>query len=192
MDVAYAEVLATNNRLKHLYRISDIFDELVAAAKGEVRAKITTAQVLEPEELQDIKDGLSKQILLDLKRTVTAVLQAAVLSCLSAYCCSSPCSCHAAEELLKPGEKLLVEQAVSQATTFLACPSAAAGPGLQVLQYHESKACIPAAAAAGGSTNHGGDGSGHWRQAHRHVNQLQSEEDSAACPASHMKPRLGS
>ncbi|KAL3151911.1 hypothetical protein ABBQ32_001042 [Trebouxia sp. C0010 RCD-2024] len=53
-------VLATNNRLKHLHRISDIFDELVAAAKGEVRAKITTAQVLEPEELQDIKDGLKE------------------------------------------------------------------------------------------------------------------------------------
>ena len=59
-DLAHVEVLATNNRLKHLYRISDIFDELVAAAKGEVRAKITTAQGLEPEELEDIKDSLSK------------------------------------------------------------------------------------------------------------------------------------
>ena len=56
----HAEVLATNNRLKHLYRISDLYDELVAAAKGEVHAKITTAQGLEPEELEDIKDGLSK------------------------------------------------------------------------------------------------------------------------------------
>ena len=57
-----AEVLATNNRLKHLYHISDLFDDLVAAAKGEVRAKITTAQVLEPEELDDIKAGLSKHV----------------------------------------------------------------------------------------------------------------------------------
>ena len=72
MDVAHAEVLATNNRLKHLHRISDIFDELVAASKGEVRAKITTAQVLEPEELQDIKDGLSKQSLFGPKHTVPA------------------------------------------------------------------------------------------------------------------------
>lgn len=79
-----AEVLTTNNRLKHLYRISDLYDEILAAAKGEVRAKITTAQVicvctclcstyisvcdmcdaslqsLEPEELEDIKAGLSE------------------------------------------------------------------------------------------------------------------------------------
>ena len=56
----HTEVLATNNRLKHLYNISDLYDELVAASKGEVRAKITTALVLEPEELEDIKAGLSK------------------------------------------------------------------------------------------------------------------------------------
>jgi len=54
------EVLARNNRLKHLLNISDLYDDLVAAAKGEVRAKITTAQELEPEELEDIKAGLSK------------------------------------------------------------------------------------------------------------------------------------
>jgi len=40
--------------------ISDLFDDLVAASKGEVRAKITTALELEPEELEDIKAGLSK------------------------------------------------------------------------------------------------------------------------------------
>lgn len=40
-----AEVLTTNNRLKHLYKISDLYDEILAAAKGEVKAKITTAQV---------------------------------------------------------------------------------------------------------------------------------------------------
>lgn len=54
------EVLARNNRLKHLLNISDLYDDLVAAAKGEVRAKITTTQELEPEELEDIKAGLSK------------------------------------------------------------------------------------------------------------------------------------
>ncbi len=54
------EVLARNNRLKHLLNISDLFDDLVAASKGEVRAKITTALELEPEELEDIKAGLSK------------------------------------------------------------------------------------------------------------------------------------
>ena len=57
--IVLTEVLATNNRLKHLYAISDLFDELVAASKGEVRAKITTALALEPEELDDIKAGLS-------------------------------------------------------------------------------------------------------------------------------------
>lgn len=56
----HTAVLAQNNRLKHLYHISDLYDDLVAAAKGEVRAKITTAQGLEPEELDDIKAGLSK------------------------------------------------------------------------------------------------------------------------------------
>jgi len=70
----FFEVLTTNNRLKHLYRISDLYDEILAAAKGEVRAKITTAQGLEPEELEDIKAGL--------------------------------------KDLLKPGEKLLVEESV--------------------------------------------------------------------------------
>ena len=59
MWLCQTEVLAVNNRLKHLYNISDLYDELVAASKGEVRAKITTAQVLEPEELEDIKAGLS-------------------------------------------------------------------------------------------------------------------------------------
>lgn len=79
MDFAHVEVLATNNRLKHLYRISDIFDELVAAAKGEVRAKITTAQELEPEELEDIKDGLSKHSQSGLQRTQQLqCLQAAI------------------------------------------------------------------------------------------------------------------
>ena len=54
------EVLARNNRLKHLLNISDLYDDLVAASKGDVRAKITTALELEPEELEDIKAGLSK------------------------------------------------------------------------------------------------------------------------------------
>lgn len=86
--MAHAEVLATNNRLKHLHRISDIFDELVAAAKGEVRAKITTAQVLEPEELQDIKDGLSKQKFVWTDTLQPQSLKAAVYSCLSAHRCN--------------------------------------------------------------------------------------------------------
>ncbi|DBB16554.1 hypothetical protein WJX82_009147 [Trebouxia sp. C0006] len=56
----FLEVLARNNRLKHLLNISDLFDDLVAASKGEVRAKITTALELEPEELEDIKAGLKE------------------------------------------------------------------------------------------------------------------------------------
>ncbi|DBA82048.1 TPA: ATP synthase F0 subcomplex subunit OSCP atp5 [Trebouxia sp. C0004] len=56
----FLEVLARNNRLKHLLSISDLYDDLVAASKGEVLAKITTALELEPEELEDIKAGLSK------------------------------------------------------------------------------------------------------------------------------------
>ncbi|KAL0026382.1 hypothetical protein WJX79_005094 [Trebouxia sp. C0005] len=56
----FLEVLARNNRLKHLLNISDLYDDLVAASKGEVRAKITTAQELEPEELEDIKASLKE------------------------------------------------------------------------------------------------------------------------------------
>lgn len=56
----FLEVLARNNRLKHLLNISDLYDDLVAASKGDVRAKITTALELEPEELEDIKAGLKE------------------------------------------------------------------------------------------------------------------------------------
>ncbi len=96
------EVLARNNRLKHLLNISDLFDDLVAASKGEVRAKITTALELEPEELEDIKAGLSKPCPHLLKRFVSTCGGSTAESALLA-----------AEELLKPGENLLVEQTVS-------------------------------------------------------------------------------
>ena len=53
-DVCYAsravasvltEVLAENNRLNELNRISDVFDDIMAAVRGEVKATITTAEV---------------------------------------------------------------------------------------------------------------------------------------------------
>ncbi len=97
-----SEVLARNNRLKHLLNISDLFDDLVAASKGEVRAKITTALELEPEELEDIKAGLSKpcaHLFMRFGSTFGGSLAEPAL--------------FAAEELLKPGENLLVEQTVS-------------------------------------------------------------------------------
>ena len=40
-----AEVLAENNRLGELHRISDVFDDIMAAVRGEVKATITTAEV---------------------------------------------------------------------------------------------------------------------------------------------------
>lgn len=96
------EVLARNNRLKHLLNISDLYDDLVAASKGEVRAKITTAQELEPEELEDIKASLSKPC---------AHLSKWFVSTFGGS--TAEPALFAAEELLKPGENLLVEQMVS-------------------------------------------------------------------------------
>jgi F0F1-type ATP synthase delta subunit len=40
-----AEVLAENNRLDQLDKISDVFDDIMAAVRGEVKATITTAEV---------------------------------------------------------------------------------------------------------------------------------------------------
>ena len=40
-----AEVLAENNRLDQLDKISDTFDDIMAAVRGEVKATITTAEV---------------------------------------------------------------------------------------------------------------------------------------------------
>lgn len=40
-----AEVLAENNRLGELDKISDTFDDIMAAVRGEVKATITTAEV---------------------------------------------------------------------------------------------------------------------------------------------------
>ena len=42
---ALAEVLAENNRLDQLDKISDVFDDIMAAVRGEVKATITTAEV---------------------------------------------------------------------------------------------------------------------------------------------------
>ena len=42
---APAEVLAENNRLDQLDKISDVFDDIMAAVRGEVKATITTAEV---------------------------------------------------------------------------------------------------------------------------------------------------
>ena len=44
-DALLAGVLAENNRLSEFAKISNTFDELVAAARGEVMATITTASV---------------------------------------------------------------------------------------------------------------------------------------------------
>ena len=40
-----AGVLADNNRLREILRISNAFDKLMSAARGEVTATITTAAV---------------------------------------------------------------------------------------------------------------------------------------------------
>ncbi|KAK9828770.1 hypothetical protein WJX72_002002 [[Myrmecia] bisecta] len=52
-------VLVENNRVSHFDRIAHTFDELLAAAKGEVRATITTAEPLSEEETEEIKSGLT-------------------------------------------------------------------------------------------------------------------------------------
>lgn len=45
LDLCAAEVLAENNRLNEIPKIVTTFEELVASAKGQVKATITTAQV---------------------------------------------------------------------------------------------------------------------------------------------------
>ena len=42
---AYAELLAENNRLKEVPKITETFLDIVASARGQVKALITTAQV---------------------------------------------------------------------------------------------------------------------------------------------------
>lgn len=51
-------VLTENNRLSEYMKISTTFDELLAAARGEVVATITTAEALPEADLEEISDGL--------------------------------------------------------------------------------------------------------------------------------------
>jgi F0F1-type ATP synthase delta subunit len=53
-----ADLLAENNRLDQLDRISDTFDEIMSAVRGEVKATVTTAQELDSAEADEIKKGL--------------------------------------------------------------------------------------------------------------------------------------
>lgn len=46
--VPLTDVLAENNRLGELDKISDTFDDIMAAVRGEVKATITTAEVRFP------------------------------------------------------------------------------------------------------------------------------------------------
>jgi len=58
----FVELLAENNRLDQLDKISDTFDDIMAAVRGEVKATITTAEEIEPQQLEDIKKGLSQAL----------------------------------------------------------------------------------------------------------------------------------
>ncbi|KAK9800887.1 hypothetical protein WJX73_006159 [Symbiochloris irregularis] len=52
-------VLAENNRLHEIVRITNAFETLLAADRGEVTATITTATALQPQDLDEIKSGLT-------------------------------------------------------------------------------------------------------------------------------------
>ena len=41
----HAEVLADNNRLNLVTKIAETFEEIIASAKGQIKAIITTAEV---------------------------------------------------------------------------------------------------------------------------------------------------
>lgn len=58
----FVSLLTDNNRLNELSRILDKFDEIAAEQRGEVRAVVTTAEGLDPEEMEEITAGL-KQLL---------------------------------------------------------------------------------------------------------------------------------
>lgn len=53
-------VLAENNRLAEIIRICNSFDDLMAAARGEVTATITTAAELSRKEVDELKTGLNQ------------------------------------------------------------------------------------------------------------------------------------
>jgi F-type H+-transporting ATPase subunit O len=58
----FLAVLAENGRLKELPKIANAYSELVLAHKGEVKAIVTSALELSPEELSGIKDALKGHI----------------------------------------------------------------------------------------------------------------------------------
>jgi F-type H+-transporting ATPase subunit O len=58
----FFRVLTENNRLRLLDKIYGTFEEILSAARGEVNAKITTAEVLEEGEVQEIRDALQAMV----------------------------------------------------------------------------------------------------------------------------------
>ncbi|KAL3680097.1 hypothetical protein R1sor_023053 [Riccia sorocarpa] len=54
----FLAVLAENGRLKEIQKISSAYSELVLAHRGEVKATVTAALELTPEELEGIKTAL--------------------------------------------------------------------------------------------------------------------------------------
>jgi F-type H+-transporting ATPase subunit O len=51
-------VLAQNDRLGELPAIADTFDDIMAAVRGEVKATVTTAEPLEPSQVDELKSSL--------------------------------------------------------------------------------------------------------------------------------------
>jgi len=56
------EVLAENNRLNLVPKIAETFEEIIASARGQVKAIITTAEKLQKDQLATFKKGLEKTL----------------------------------------------------------------------------------------------------------------------------------
>jgi F-type H+-transporting ATPase subunit delta len=55
-------VLVTNRRLVKLGSVIDMFKKIAAANRGEISAEVTTAHVLNDEQLASLKDSLKKAV----------------------------------------------------------------------------------------------------------------------------------
>ena len=56
----FADSLCANARLNYLYEVCKYFEDIYAASKGELVAKVTTAHALSDAQAKEVKDSLEK------------------------------------------------------------------------------------------------------------------------------------
>ncbi len=77
--IVLAALLAENNRITDLGEISEMFDRLLSAERGEVPVSITTAEALTDAQRSDVLEAVGKF----LKEGQVAVLNEKVSFCIS-------------------------------------------------------------------------------------------------------------